>query len=288
MTIAFATDSVNPQLTPDDSILRDYLVAKGLTVSTAIWEDANVNWSVYDVIVIRSTWNYYHKPKEFVMWLENISRLGCKVLNPVPVLLWNMNKKYLVDLNEKHIPVPSLHFYEHNAHVKLSNVFKSNHWQKIVIKPAVSGGGFNTWTTSTPVSDQDEERFASMLNDGDVIVQQFLKEIQDEGELSVVFFNRKYSHCVKKLPATGEFRVQAQFGGTLVKVEPDPKVLKKCIELLNAIDHPLLYARVDGVVVDDHFYLMELELIEPVLFFKHDQHACANFYRALLDLMENR
>ena len=287
MKIAFTTDSLNPQLTADDLVLLDYLTEKGISVSAEIWEDANVKWSAYDAIVIRSTWNYYKKPEEFAQWLNHLSTQRCKVLNPLPVLLWNMNKKYLADLKDKHIQVPSLQFYSQHGNSSLADIFKLNHWQKVVIKPAISGGGFNTWTTTSSFTRDDEEKFASMLKDGDVIVQEFVKEIESSGELSVVFFNRKYSHCVKKMPANGDFRVQSQFGGTQVPTEPDEKVLKKCIDLLNTIEHPLLYARVDGVLINNNFHLMELELIEPVLFFKHHEPACANFHTALLNLISN-
>ena len=119
-----------------------------------------------------------------------------------------------------------------------------------------------------------------------VIVQKFMDEIINEGELSLIFFNKQFSHAISKKPKVGDFRVQQKFGGTAEPVVPDKKIIQQAAELLNSINESLLYARVDGVVAaDDKFYLMELELIEPRLSVSSDVKACEKFYEAFLQLL---
>ncbi len=106
------------------------------------------------------------------------------------------------------------------------------------------------------------------------------------GELSLMFFDKKFSHAVIKKAKSGDFRVQAQFGGISEPVFPGEAIVKSAGALLNTIEEPLLYARVDGIIADDgNFYLMELELIEPVLFIWTDENARENFYKALQNLL---
>ena len=167
-----------------------------------------------------------------------------------------------------------------------TEIMIDNCWDKAVIKPAVSGGSFSTWVTTASAAASDELRFAQMLQDGDVIVQQFMNEVITGGELSLIFFDKKFSHAVIKKAKSGDFRVQAQFGGVSEPVFPGESILSSAIDLLAAIKEPLLYARVDGIISDEKFYLMELELIEPVLFLGTDENACENFYKALHHLLQ--
>lgn len=179
--------------------------------------------------------------------------------------------------------IPPFVFCDKGSKLSLANILRSNKWSKAVIKPAVSGGAFNTWVSSADV--EDEEQFEQMLIDGDVIVQKFMDEIVDHGELSLMFFNKVFSHAILKKTGQGDFRVQTQFGGTSKEIFPDKEIIQYASSLLDDIHEPLLFARVDGLLVDDQFYLMELELIEPALFMAKSEHTCENFYRAFTHLM---
>jgi glutathione synthase/RimK-type ligase-like ATP-grasp enzyme len=114
-----------------------------------------------------------------------------------------------------------------------------------------------------------------------VMVQPFLPEIQ-EGEWSLVFLGGEYSHAVVKRPADGDFRVQHDFGGTVERREPEGSLIEDARNVLRAAAKAtktaigdILYARVDGIVRDGGLLLMELEVIEPVLFFSHAPGAAA-------------
>ena len=102
----------------------------------------------------------------------------------------------------------------------------------------------------------------------------------------MVFFNKKFSHAICKKAKQGDFRVQTQFGGTAEAIQPDEAILIQATDLINSIAEPLLYARVDGVLIDNgRFLLMELELIEPSLSVSSHEKACENFYAALVELL---
>jgi len=287
MHISFVTYNEKSELTPDDELLADYLRTKGISVSPAAWNDDAVDWKQYDAIVLRSTWDYHKKIDHFNVWLDKLEQLRCNVLNPVAIIKWNQNKKYLVDLINQGKHIPSFVFCAQNNYASLEEILAVTQWEKVVVKPAVSGGSFNTWVTTVSAAKSAQPEFESMLAGGDVIVQKFMNEIVGEGELSLMFFNKVFSHAVLKKASQGDFRVQSQFGGTVENVQPGDDIIQYATSLLDDIDEPLLYARVDGVVSDGQFFLMELELIEPALFMAYHPNACENFFGALETLISN-
>ncbi len=106
--IAFATDAEWPQLTPSDQLALAALHELGVEVVPIIW-DAPVDWAQYRAVVIRSTWDYHVRAAEFSAWLDALQAAAVPVLNPIPVMRWNMHKRYLAELEASciHI-VPSL------------------------------------------------------------------------------------------------------------------------------------------------------------------------------------
>jgi len=278
MHICFITYREQPLLTPDDHVLAAYLESKDITITAAPWNDNTVDWTIFDAIILRSAWDYHLKLAEFNAWLNRIERLGCTLLNPAPVIKWNQNKKYLLDLRDANTAIPPFVFCGQNSVARLDKIFEENKWEKAVIKPAVSCGSFNTWISSPGSALKDSPALQVMLRGGDVIVQKFVPEVLDRGELSLIFFNKHYSHSVIKKATGGDFRVQAKFGGTVHHIQPSATIINSAAGLLAAIPWPLLYARVDGVLAGHEFVIMELELIEPALFVAYDKDACKNFH----------
>ncbi len=285
MRIAFATFAKQPEIAADEEPLAAYLHQHGITVVPVIWDDSQADWKQYDAIVIRSTWDYYRKIEAFDAWLNTLEALGCKVLNPVPVMQWNKHKQYLKLFEEHGILVPEYAYCQRHEAANLSTMLRERGWNKVVVKPAVSAGAFNTWVSTTATAEADQEKLNAMLQESDVFVQRFMDEINDE-ELSLLFFDKTYSHAVRKNAAAGDFRIQTQYGGTITPITPTPGVLRAAEAVMELVDEPLLYARVDGLVGrDGRFYLMELELIEPRLYMAHSEHANENFYNALRQLL---
>ena len=285
MRIAFVTYKDEPLLFEDDQLIADYLESKNIKVSPIPWDDETIDWTLFDAVVIRSTWDYIHRAAEFNIWLEKLKALEVKVLNPISVIQWNQHKSYFVDFSEKGILVPSFQYCPAKSKFELSSIIKENGWDKAVVKPAVSAGSFNTWVVEDDNLVSSQQHFTELLQTNDMIVQEFVKEVLTEGEWSLLFFNKKFSHAIIKKPKDGDFRVQAKFGGSADPIVADTRIIEQAATILNLIDESLLYARVDGLVLKGDFYLMELELIEPVLFVEKDVHACEKFHEALLELV---
>ncbi|MFN8283190.1 MAG: hypothetical protein U0U67_08230 [Chitinophagales bacterium] len=287
MQVAFVTYHKFPDLYEDDQLLQQYLIQKDIEVIPVSWDNSSINWQQFDWIILRSMWNYFEQPIEFDKWLDKLASLNCNVLNPISVVKWNQNKNYFDDFSQKDVQLPAYVICSKNENSTLKQIMQENNWSKAVVKPTISGGAYNTWTTTIETVDNDEIRFAELLQHSDMIVQVFVEEIITKGELSLIFFNKKFSHAIYKKAKQGDFRVQLQYGGSVEVIQPDDAILEQAAALLNNIPENLLYARVDGVVTNDgKFLLMELELIEPVLFVSTNKNACENFYNALISVSD--
>ena len=159
-------------------------------------------------------------------------------------------------------------------------------WTSAVIKPCISASSHNTWVTTRRTASQDNAALNKLLQHQDLIIQEFVDEICSNGEISLMFFDGTYSHSVIKKPTPGDFRVQETFGGKTSAYAPRSETIEKAAEILQLVNGELLYARVDGVEKDGAFCLMELELIEPVLFFRHGPHSAKVFAEAMERLLQ--
>ena len=114
------------------------------------------------------------------------------------------------------------------------------------------------------------------------MIQPFVKEVLDEGEYSLFYFNGEYSHAILKTPADGDFRVQEEHGGSLQPVIPDASMLRACKQALQAMPTDSLYARVDLIRYQHQWAIIELELIEPSLYFNLDEASQPRFVDAFI------
>jgi glutathione synthase/RimK-type ligase-like ATP-grasp enzyme len=154
-----------------------------------------------------------------------------------------------------------------------------------VVKPLVSASAWRTFVTETGTAVVDERAWRELLGGSDGMVQEFIPEVQTAGEWSLIFFGGAFSHAVLKRPRAGDFRVQAELGGTAVLAEPPGALLDGARKVLALVEEPLLFARVDGVERNGGFLLMELELIEPQLFLGADVGAPARFADAIVAVL---
>jgi len=285
--VALITYSGVPAITTDDRLLRDALVARGAEVEARPW-DANVDWSVYHRIILRSCWNFHHRPKEFRVWVDDVrERHDGSLMNGPALVQWGVDKRYLKDLDERGVAVVPTIWVDAavgDDPPDLDALIAEQGWEGgAVVKPAISATAHETWRVAPDERGAHQARFRSLLaaSPSGVMVQPFLPEIED-GEWSLVFLGGEFSHAVKKRPAAGDFRVQHDFGGTVERCDPDlalvedaRAVLRAAAEATNTEVEDILYARVDGVVRSGRLLLMELELIEPVLFFAQAPGAAA-------------
>ncbi|WP_344214982.1 hypothetical protein [Kribbella sancticallisti] len=276
--IALANSADHAQLHSHDLPLAAALRTAGFDPVAEVWTDPSVDWSSYDAVVLRSVWDYHVRYLEFVEWLGQLDKAGVPVLNETDLVCWNADKSYLLELRERGVAiVPS----QVAAGACLREVVGGLDGQEIVIKPTVSATARHT-IRGTAGSDE-LSRAMDDLPDAVYLVQPFLKEIQSEGEWSVIYLDGELSHTVLKRPAAGDYRVQDDFGGTAELVEPPAAVLEGAAAALAAANarRAPVYARVDGIVSNGRFLLMELELIEPYLFLPLVPDAADRFAAAI-------
>jgi glutathione synthase/RimK-type ligase-like ATP-grasp enzyme len=281
--IALATSSKYSKLTDDDRLLIAPLAKLGIQAEAAVWDDAHTEWSRYAAVVLRSCWDYHLKPESFLRWISRLEAQGVSVFNPAPLVRWNADKAYLRALEAKGIHVVPTFWADdppHNAQIPISlkDKLRELGWQNAVIKPRVSATAHRTLLVSVAGAEEAQSHFDD-LQPG-VMVQKFMKDVASEGEWSLIFFAGRFSHAVLKKPRSGDFRVQNDFGGTSQVGDPPPNVLAAATRAVRAVE-ATLYARVDGVVEDGQFHLMELELIEPALFLADHPEAAGRFAEAI-------
>jgi glutathione synthase/RimK-type ligase-like ATP-grasp enzyme len=264
------------------------LEKRGARVTSAIWSDPAVEWGGFDSIIVRSTWDYHHRADEFRSWIGTLEKIGAPVWNPPQVLRWNMEKTYLRDLEEAGVPIVPTEWLEKGAKPDLGGLLAERGWADAVVKPVISAAATRTWRVSHATALDVGAQLAESLDAGDVMVQPFVPEIQTRGEWSLMFIDGDFSHAVRKIPTDGDFRVQTGFGGRSITDDPDSELLSAARQVLAAAPSPWLYARVDGIETDAGFLLLELEMLEPSLFFSHTTSGAARFADSIIRRAEQR
>lgn len=266
----------------EDERLYQFLTAKGLPVTWQVWDDETIDWTAFDAIIIKSPWDYFDKIDAFYSWLQKLESLNCKVLNSVKTLRWNADKIYFKDLEAQGIQVVPTVWLEHVSTFDAANAFKELNAEKIIVKPRVSGGAKNTFALTIDEATAKTPEINQLLQQEPFLAQPFLEEIKTDGEWSFIFFGGNYSHTVLKTAKPGDFRVQHFFGGTIHTPTPPPALLAKAEEVVAKFASDCLYARVDGVALNNELVLMELELIEPFLFLSTSEGSLERYYNALM------
>jgi glutathione synthase/RimK-type ligase-like ATP-grasp enzyme len=284
LNIAFVTCRKLGGLTTDDAIAADYLDRLGFSVSVIAWDAPAIEWETFDAVIVRSTWDYHRRHREFVAWLAEMERRKVCLWNSAQAIRNNIDKVYLRKMSEQGVAVTPTVWVGRGETVDLRTVLCESQWDQAVIKPAISATAWSTWVTSVARAAEDQSKLDSILEQTGALIQPFVTEVQTRGEWSFVFFGKQYSHAVLKRAQVGDFRVQKDFGGYLSDEIPSPALVATAQSVIQKTDCPLLYARVDGVEVANAFVLMELELIEPELFFRAYDGAARRFADAIAKL----
>jgi hypothetical protein len=287
LRIALATSSKYPELTQDDRLLLRPLAERGINAEAAIWDDPAVDWSSFDALVIRSCWDYHLKYEAFLSWIGSLEQARIPVWNSAALVRWNANKSYLRDLEAKGIAIVPTFWPEADEVVCLRERLHDLGWTKAVVKPRISATAHRTHLIATDDADSVQELFDELRRGPGVMVQKFMDGIVNEGEWSLIFFDGQFSHAVLKKAKAGDFRVQSEFGGIEQPGDPPAQVLQAATRIVQAIE-PTLYARVDGMIDDGQFRLMELELIEPALFLASRPAAPSRFADAIAAAVSSR
>ena len=264
-------------MTADDRLAASALEARGALVSPAVWTDASVDWDAFDLVVIRSPWDWQEDAARFADLLARLDASG-RVENR-SAGRW-LDKRYLLDLASRGARVVPTHVVPVDA---LGRMVAECKYERAVIKPPLGAGGKRTVrfeATELPGA----ASLAEVQSDGVVLLQPYVEEVVSDGEWSLVFFEGEFSHALKKRAPAGEFRVQEEYGGTVEPATPPADVLADAKRVIAAAGERFLYARVDGIVSNRFggFCLNELEVVEPELFFRIDPGAPARFAHAVM------
>jgi glutathione synthase/RimK-type ligase-like ATP-grasp enzyme len=288
LKLAIATSREHALGHPDDLPLYAALPEYGIESKLCVWNDDSVDWHGYDAVLIRTIWDYYRHYDEWLAWLDRLDATGVRVLNPTAVLRWNSDKRYLVELEALGIATIPTRLASASA---LPETLATCGWNEVVIKPAVSAGAWHTLRglANDPVL---AHALDALPRDVDFLVQPYVPAVAASGEWSLMFFAGAYSHAVLKRPRNGDFRVQEKHGGTHVSAEPNDTIVAEAraalARLVTLHNGDLSYARVDGVFDAGVLRVMELELIEPQLFFADDPQSPARFAASLARQLRGR
>jgi len=271
--VALASCQRLPEPDPDEALLLAALRAAGLRTEVLAWDDPAADFSSARLTLLRATWNYAQRPEHFADWLTRTAAASA-LWNPLPVVRWNLHKRYLLDLARAGVSVAPTHLVPRGSVERLADLAASRGWTDVVVKPAVSAGSRLTLRARAD-TERGEAHLRALVGREDALVQPYLPAVEGYGERALIFIDGELTHAVRKGP---RFAGDAESVTGPLAVSDDEAALAHAV--LAAAPAPVLYARVDVAPGSDGVpVLMELELIEPSLF-------CAQGPRALERLVK--
>ncbi len=278
-TVALVTSN-DPELhDPEVAPMAAALTDRGVPTEVVAWDD-QLDWSAYALVAIRSTWDYFDRVAEFCEWAAAVERVT-RLVNPADVVRWNSHKGYLVEFAAKGVPTVPTQLVPAES-VDVVQQIAECPWTEIVVKPAVDGGA----RLAVRGDREDEEVLAhavKLASRGDVVVQPFVPGVIVDGERSLIFFDGRFSHAVRKVPASGDYRSQIHLGGSEHDHEPDSAELRTALAAIEAAPGHLSYLRVDLVDWESAPSVIEFEAIEPNLFIGSNPDRMDRFVRTIQD-----
>jgi hypothetical protein len=263
--VALVTCSRLPELTEDDQTVVRALEKLGLHAAPAVWDDPNFDWSMPRLSVIRSTWDYHLRHDEFLAWVDRVSALTA-LWNPPQVIRWNSHKSYLQDLEARGIPIIPTEWLDAGFQVDLDALLTARGWARAVLKPVVSLDAYGTEIVEPAAITTGPTSHRERLLTRNMMLQPYISAVETSGERSLIYIDGHFSHAVRKPSVFEEEPFPGEREYTVVSAAPDEAALAEVA--LGSVGFDTLYARVDMVRDDSgDLRLMELELVEPSLFF---------------------
>lgn len=268
----------------DDDLVHQPLRELGWQVSDLPWTES-VDWNRFDAVIVRSTWDYQAHWSKFLEVLRHIDASSAVLYNSLKTIEWNVNKRYLFELQAQGIEtVPTLSA-ESGAKELIAEARETFGNDPIVLKPIVGANADDAYRIDLKTSTSELNQIMQVFSGRAVLAQPFMHHIVSEGEFSLIYFNGLFSHAVLKSVHAGDFRVQEEHGGTVLPVErPESRLLTAGQRVISSLPETPLYVRVDLVRTGNNdFALMELELIEPGLFFRFAESSASRFAAAIAE-----
>ncbi len=277
--LAFATCAALPEGDADDALLVAALAARGVEVSWHAWDEPGLDWAAFDLVLIRSTWDYQHRREEFLDWAARVPTL----LNPVEVLRWNTDKRYLGELGAGGLAVVETDFVAPGASPR-----SLPHQGEIVVKPSVSAGSRDTARYSPGRPDQRSAALELVhtihASGRTAMVQPYVSAVDAEGETALLYFGGSYSHAIRKGPLLepGAGPTEELFAAETIEPRTpraaERALADRTVAAIGARFGALAYMRVDVVTsAEAGPMVLEVELTEPSLFFAHGEGAADRF-----------
>jgi glutathione synthase/RimK-type ligase-like ATP-grasp enzyme len=282
--VLFASSPQFPDLHDDWPHERAALEGAGIDARTAVWSDPGVKWSDCDLVVANGVWDNIHHTDAFLTWLDTLAADGVAVVNSPTALRWNIDKRYLRDLEQAGVPtVPTLWVEPGPGSPHPSDVPLPA--GEIVVKPSVSGGGCRTARYEPHEHDGARAHVAALVASGrTAMVQVYQPAVDTEGETGLVFLGGAFSHAFHKDPmirrgvGPTDSLVENQVTSPATATGGQLDVARRAVAAAESLLGPTTYARVDIVErTDGQSALLELELLDPVLFFVHHPEGAARF-----------
>jgi len=282
--IAFLTLAERGDFVIDDDRAVAPLAARGMEVESIPWNRPGVDWRRYQLVVIRSTWDYQHHAESFLGTLAAIEAVT-RLHNSAAITRWNMHKTYLRELAAKGIPTVPTIWRNGLPRGGLLTLFDEQGGDEVVIKPVTSGNAEGAWRLDRQHAHDLAGVVEAYFHDRPLMMQPFERAIIGEGEFSLIYLGGNYSHAILKVPKRGDFRVQEEHGADIRSITPEPSLRAVADAAMAAAGGKLLYGRADLVRHSDGFRLMELELVEPALYLRMDPGAPERFADAIAALL---
>lgn len=278
--VALATAVGVLDVDDERGVLAERLSDLGIGLTVAVWDDPAAAWDTFDLVVVRSTWDYAPRREEFLAWAGG---LAVPIVNPAPLLRWSTDKRYLDDLGAAGVPiVPSVFV---NAGDSFDHAFLD---REHVVKPTVSAGSRDTLRIGAGDRTGSHDHLRSILDGGrSALVQPYLDGVDELGETALIYIDGAFSHAIRKGPILrpGGGLVEGLFAEeAITRREPSAAELAVGDSAMAAVpgDGTPLYARVDLLpTTDSGPLLLELELAEPSLFLEHHATAAERLARAI-------
>jgi hypothetical protein len=264
----------------DDRALVEAFVARGAEVATPAWDDPAVDWSRFDVVLLRSTWDYHHHRDRFLAWIDAAARVT-RVVHPPELVRWNTHKSYLRDLP---VPQPSTTWVRDAE--ALPDALRALGASRAFLKPAVGATAEGTLrfdVDADGVSAAVAHARAWLSRVDELLLQPYLPAVETRGERSAIVIAGAVTHWVRKVPVPGDYRVQDDYGASDAPHVPSAAEEALVTAVLPHLPPGAVYGRVDWILDDGGApLLVELELVEPCLFFRHGRHAAEALADAVL------
>lgn len=252
----------------EDGLLINAFESLQLSAGRVSWADDSFDWSSVKAAVIRGTWDYVSRLSEFQQRLQLISD-KTRLINPYELVQWNIDKHYLSQLAARGIRTVPTKYYEQGDSASLTTIIQENRQKPIIIKPVISASASNTYKVQGDNAAEIQEVMNRLLAHQAMMVQPFQENVTSQGEFSFVVIDGAYTHAVQKTPKKDDFRVQDDFGGSAREHKASKAEIRFAEQVVAACEPRPTYARVDALIDNDgELALMELELIEPELWFR--------------------